>query len=183
MSLGAATVTATNPGGHAGSIAYRICDLPLPATWAGEWMIVLTYTDPATLSVTERDELTTALCAGGPLGPGLLANFESCTGTATDDRLSLSCTSQVADGACLTNAALQLAIERPATAPETLVGSGAWSATTTSACVISPGRGESIAVTGLRVSTAQTGCTQPPASLIRSFLSHFPLLAVLLPAP
>src|SRR5215831_10658428 len=87
--LGPTTVTATSPGGHTGSIAFRVCDLPLPAAWAGEWKMILTYTDAATQSLTERDELTTVLCAEAPLGASLFANLARCTGTAADDRLSL----------------------------------------------------------------------------------------------
>ncbi len=183
VSLGTTTVTAMNPGGHVGSIAFRVCDLPLPAAWAGEWKMVLTYTDATTHSVTERDELTTVLCAEAPLGAGPFANLVGCTGTAGDDRLALSCTSAVTAGTCLANGSLQLTIERPATAPETLLGSGAWSAAVSGACATTLSSGESIAISGLRVSTAQPGCTQPPASLIRLFLSHFPVLVALLPAP
>lgn len=67
-SLGFTTVTATNPGGQTGSITFQVCDLLVPASWAGMWEIIISCRDAATDKVVAVDAITEGICAHAAVG-------------------------------------------------------------------------------------------------------------------
>lgn len=176
--LGPTTVTATNPGGHIGSMAYQVCDLRLPASWAGQWEITVTYQNPETNNINAVDELTDVICANEHAGLALFEDLASCTGTSSDTHLEVRCSGEIGNGTCNASATVVVVGERTG---DTFMGSGEWNATFSSGCGSLPvpvGEGVAADVSGVRLSTAQNGCGSPSSNLVRKFVRH-PLLVVL----
>src|SRR5262249_38288935 len=95
VSLGATTVSATNPGGHVGSIAFKVCDLLLPDGWVGKWTLTITSRKAATGSITSVRNITAFLRSGEPFGMGMVvAKLASCIGSVTDAGLDIHCAAQ-----------------------------------------------------------------------------------------
>ena len=109
--LGSTTVTATNPGGHTGSIAFKVCDLLMPEAWGGEWEIVTTYSNATTGSVTATDDITTFIRTGEPFGLTPAVKAGNCAGSVSDAHLEIQCTGQATTGTCTLGTSAQVSAD------------------------------------------------------------------------
>jgi len=164
--LGPTTVTATNPGGHTGSIAFRLCDLLVPAPWAGEWAITITFRKATTHSVTATDHITAFIRSGEPFGLAGLPKEARCTGSITDEHLEVHCAAHLTPGTCTVDGDVQLAVARLG---ETLDGSGAFTSRLAGACGPFVSTARTLQVSGLRLSL-NPNASDPPVTLLRSFV-------------
>ena len=112
VKLGAATVTATNPGGHTGSIGFKVCDLLMPEAWGGEWDITITYRDATTQSVVATDERTAFIRTGEAFGVAVVANRGNCTGNVSDQHLETACVVPGTSDPCTLGADVRIAADR-----------------------------------------------------------------------
>lgn len=151
-------------------------NLRLPASWAGQWELTLTYQDAATHNVSAVDEITNVICAHEPVGLAMFEDQADCTGKVSGHLLEVRCTSQFSEGACRIEGALQLTGERTG---DTLLGSGQWSATVTGMCGPLVSGGELIEVSGVRLTKEQAACPQSRSSLIKKFATHPALLMLM----
>ena len=176
--VGPTTVTATNPGGQAGSIGFAICDVRLPSIWAGEWNVDITYRNAATGRVSATESLPRTLCAGSPLGLGQLLAVDpaSCSSTVSGSRLLVSCSASRTAGGCSMRGTLQLSVEIPPGPTVRLEGSGAWSASLSPGCPLAGSRNETIQISGVRTSDSQAQCATASPTVAVAFLGHFPFL-------
>jgi hypothetical protein len=151
-------------------------DLRLPASWAGQWELTLTYQDATTHNIGAVDEITNVLCAQEPVGLHLFDDQADCTGKVLGHRLAVRCTSQFREGLCRIKGALQLTVERTG---DTLLGSGQWSATVTGLCGPLVSGGELIEVSGVRLTKGQATCPQSRSSVLQKFATHPALLMLM----
>src|SRR5215831_17470880 len=173
VSLGTATVTAMNPGGQVGSIAFQVCDLHLPDAWAGKWMMTITSRKAATGSITSVRELTAFLRSGEPFGMAtVVAKLASCTGAVTDTDLDVHCTAQIMTGGCTASGDIQVGATRTGA---TLTGVGASMLTVTGDCGPLASSVETIEIAGQRLSLDQG--TGAETTLLQSFVPHASLLS------
>ena len=173
VSLGTTTVTAMNPGGHVGSIAFQVCDLRLPDAWAGKWMMTITSRKAATGSITSVRELTAFLRAGEPFGMAVVvAKLASCTGAVTDTDLDVHCMAQVTTGTCTASGDTHVGATRTGA---TLTGVGASMLTVTGDCGPLASSVETIEIAGQRLSLDQG--TGAGTTLLLSFVPHAALLS------
>ena len=174
VALGAATVRARNPGGHAGSIAFKVCDLLLPDPWAGEWQMTITSRNAATGSVTSTRNVTAFLRSGEPFGMAVIvAKLASCTGTVTDTDLDVLCTAQGTAGTCTASGGVQVTLTRTG---EAISGVGASTLTATGDCGRLTSSAETIEISGQRLSLDQ-GAASATTTLLLSFVPHASLLS------
>jgi hypothetical protein len=114
--LGPTTVVATGAHGRSdpvrGEMPFQLCDLAIPASWAGQWQITLTYRDPTTSDVVAVDHVTTVIHPGEPIGLSALGNVAACSANVTADRTEASCAADVALEPCRIQATVQVAIDR-----------------------------------------------------------------------
>src|SRR5262245_21337565 len=173
VSLGATRVSATNPGGHVGSIAFTVCDLLLPDAWAGKWMLTITSRKTATGSITSVRDVTAFLRSGVPFGMGLIvANLASCTGAVTTTGLDIQCTARATAGTCTASGDVQVGMTRT---EQTITGEGASTLTVTGNCAPLTSSAETIEITGRRLSLDQG--SGAGTTLLQSFVPHASLLS------
>src|SRR5262245_49289258 len=166
------SVSATNPGGNVGSIAFQVCDLRLPDAWAGKWTMTITSRKAATGSITSVRELIAFLRSGEPFGMAVVvAKLASCTGMVTDTDLDVHCTAQAATGTCTASGDVQVGMTRTG---ETIVGMGASTLTVAGDCGPLASSVETIEVAGQRLSLDQG--TGAGTTLLLSFVPHAALL-------
>jgi hypothetical protein len=172
--LGATTVTAMNPGGHTGSVAFTVCDLRMPEAWGGEWDITITYRDAATQRVVATDERTAFIRTGEAFGVAVVANRGNCTGNVSDQHLEVACAAPGTSDPCTLGADVRIAADR---AGETLTGSGAVTLTV-GPCGSLAKRSQAyrIQITGIRVSLNQD-TFGPPTTLVNSFVPFAGLIS------
>src|SRR5216684_1214455 len=84
VQLGPTSATATNPGGHTGSIGFKVCDLRVPEAWGGEWEITTVYRKITTNSITATDDTTAFIRTDEPFGLGPAVKAGNCAGSVSD---------------------------------------------------------------------------------------------------
>jgi hypothetical protein len=173
--LGPTTVTATNPGGQTGRIAFEVCDLRLPASWAGRWEITIAYRDATTDSLVAVDEGTDPLCSGDSFGFTSFDDRARCTGMVSDTRLEIRCSSEFAEGSCSISGTFELEAERDG---DTLAGAGEWSAAVMGDCGPAARGGERLDIAGARLGMEPDGCEER-SSLALKLLTHPSLVGLL----
>lgn len=173
--LGPTTVTATNPGGQAGSRAFRVCDVLMPAPWAGTWQLTITYRSASTQSITAVDVITAFIRSQEAFGVAVAANHVNCTGGISDVHFDVHCSGQVVSGLCTGTGDVQVAADRTA---DTLTGSGASTIALTGACGPFPSQDQTVQIAGLRISLDQGG-SAPPTTFIQSFVPQAVFLGLL----
>src|SRR5437899_1860385 len=173
VQLGPTSVTATNPGGHTGSIGFNVCDLLMPEAWGGEWDITITYRDATTQSVVATDERTAFIRTGEAFGVAVVANRGNCTGNVSDQHLEAACAVPGTTDPCTLGADVQIAADRTG---ETLTGSGTLTLTV-GPCGSLAKRSQAyqIQITGVRVSLNQD-TFGPPTTLVQSFVPFAALI-------
>jgi hypothetical protein len=164
--LGATTVTATNPGGHTGSIAFKVCDLHMPDAWAGEWEMIITYSNPTTSSVTATDDITAFIRTDEPFGLARALKVGNCAGSVSDTHLEIQCTGQATSSRCTLGTSAQITADRKDGA---VSGSGMATMTVTGNCGSLVNTAQTIQISGLRLSLNQDAFG-PPATLVTSFV-------------
>lgn len=179
-SLGSTTVTATNPGGHIGSIAFQVCDLRVPASWAGEWEITIARRDTATGKIVAVDAITDVICANEAAGFAWFKGLADCTGTISDTSFAVRCAAEFPGDLCSLDASVQVRSEQTG---NTLLGSGEWTAMVSGGCTPVPvSEGVTVDLSGVRLHRVPAGaCEQPPPtarSVIQRFVNH-PVLMLL----
>jgi len=174
VALGATTVSATNPGGHSGSIAFTVCDLLLPGTWGGEWKTTITSRKAATGSVTAIRTVTAFLRSGEPFGMGVVvAKLATCTGKVTDTDLDAHCATQVTTGTCTASGDVEVTLTRTG---EAINGAGASTLSVIGDCGPAMSSAETIEISGQRLSPDQ-GDPGATTTLLLSFVPHASLLS------
>ncbi len=174
VQLGPTMVTATNPGGHLGNIAFQVCDLRVPDPWAGEWKMTITSRKAATGNVTSIRKVTAFLRTGEPFGMGVVvAKLASCTGAIMDTELEVHCTTQLTRAGCAVNGDVQVAATRMG---ETISGTGASTLDVTGDCGPLVSSAETIEISGQRLSLDQ-GNPGATTTLLLSFVPHASLLS------
>jgi len=173
VQLGPTSVTATNPGGHTGSIAFKVCDLLMPEAWGGEWDITITYRDVTTQSVVATDKRTDFIRTGEAFGVTIVANRGNCTGNVSDGHLEVACAAPGPGDSCTVGADVRVAADR---AGETLTGSGLVTLTV-GPCgpLASRSQAYEIQITGVRVSLNQD-TFGPTTTLVKSFVPFAALI-------
>jgi hypothetical protein len=166
VQLGPTTVTATNPGGHTGSIAFKVCDLLAPEAWGGEWEITITYRDLATNSITATDDITAFIRTSEPFGLASAVMAGSCAGSVSDTHMEIQCSGQATNGPCTLGTSAQLTANRTG---DTINGSGMVTVTVTGNCGPIMTTAETIQVAGNRLSLYQDS-SGPPTTLVQSFV-------------
>jgi hypothetical protein len=163
--LGPARVTATNPGGHKGSIAFWVCDLLVPESWGGEWTITLTYqkTTPGSVAVTR--ETTAPIRTNEPFGLSSVAYVGGCAGSVSDEHLAVQCLGKITNGTCILGTSVKLAVDRSG---NSISGTGTWVTTVAGQCGPFGNANRTIQISGQRLSLFQNP-SGPPISLVRSF--------------
>jgi len=165
VALGPTTVTAVNPS-STGSIAFRVCDLLMPASWGGQWQMTVSYTDAATNNPVETDQIATYIRAGEPFGLAGAANIGSCSGSVTDAHLAVQCTGQGAIATCAVASSVQISADL---AGDSISGSGVNTATLSGACGPFTTSVQNIQIAGTRISQDQN-LNGPPLTLLASFV-------------
>ena len=175
VQLGPTTVTATNPGGQIGSIAFKVCDLLMPLAWGGEWDITATYRDPTTQSIVLSDERTAFIRTGEAFGVASVAMLGNCTGNVSDVHLEVACGVPGTSDPCTIGGDVRIFADRTG---ETLTGSGTLTLNV-GPCGTLASRSQTyqIQITGVRVSLIQD-TLGPPGTLLQSFVPFAPLKAV-----
>jgi hypothetical protein len=170
--LGSTTVTATNPGGHTGTIAFRVCDLLMPASWGGEWRVTITFRNATTGSITAVDDITAFIRSDERFGLAVAANRGGCAGSISDTHLEIQCTGQGMIGTCALGSNVQITVDRTG---ETMTGSGINSTTVTGICGPLVNAVQSVQISGLRLGLNQNP-SGPPATLVKSFVPFASLI-------
>ena len=166
VKLGPRTVTATNPGGHTGSIAFKVCDLHMPDAWAGEWQMTITYSNATTGSVTATDDITTFIRTDEPFGLAPVVNGGNCAGSVSDTHLEIQCSGQAPFGPCTLGSSAQITADRTG---DTMNGSGMNTTTVTGNCGPLVNTTETIHIGGQRLNLTQ-GPPDSSITLIKSFV-------------
>ncbi len=164
--LGRTTVTATNPGGHTGSIAFRVCDLLMPEAWGGEWKMTITYRNPTTNSVTATDDNTAFIRTGEAFGLAPAVKAGNCAGSVSDTHLEIQCSGQATISTCTLGTIGQVTADRTG---GTINGSGMNTLTVTGNCGPLVNTVQTIQISGLRLSLNQDPFGRP-TTLVKSFV-------------
>jgi hypothetical protein len=170
--LGKTTVTAKNPGGHTGSIAFKVCDLHMPEAWAGEWQITITYSNATTGSVTAEDNITDFIRTDEPFGLAPAVKVGNCAGSVSDTHLEIQCSGQGKISTCTLGTSVQIAADR---ADGTIKGSGMTTITFTSGCAPFVNVVQTIQISGQRLNLTQG----PPGSSVTMVESFVPFAALI----
>jgi hypothetical protein len=170
--LGATTVTATSPGGHTGSIAFKVCDLRMPEAWAGEWQMTIRYSNATTGSVTAMDDITAFIRTDEPFGLAPAVKVGSCAGSVSDTHLEIQCTGQGTGGTCTIGTNAQITADRT---DGTIKGSGMTTITFTSGCGPFVNVVQTIQISGQRLNLTQG----PPGSSVTMVESFVPFAALI----
>jgi hypothetical protein len=164
--LGATTVTATNPGGHSGSIAFKVCDLLLPDAWAGEWEIKDTYRKAGTNSITATDDVTAFIKTNEPFGLAPAFKLGNCAGLVSDSHMEIQCNGQASNMICTLGTSAQITADRTG---DSITGSGTVTLTFSSGCAPFVNVMETVQISGNRLNLNQ-GPSDSVNSLVRSFV-------------
>ncbi len=170
--LGLTTVTATNPGGQMGSIAFKVCDLLMPAPWGGEWKITITYRKATTGSITATDERTAFIRTNEPFGLAPAVKAGNCAGSVSDTHLEVQCSGLGTISTCTLGTSAQITADRTG---DTINGSGMNVTTVTGNCGALVTAAETIQISGLRLSLNQDPFG-PPTTLVKSFVPFAALI-------
>lgn len=170
--LGSTTVTATNPGGQMGSIAFKVCDLLMPEAWGGEWKMTITYRKATTGSVTATDERTAFIRTGEPFGLAPAVKAGSCAGSVSDAHLEVQCSGLGSISTCTLGTSAQITADRTG---DTINGSGINVTTVTGNCGPLVTTTETIQISGLRLSLNQDPFGLP-TTLVQSFVPFAALI-------
>jgi hypothetical protein len=130
------------------------------------------YRNLITDKLVMEQEVEAAICTDDPLGLALVPEeYADCSAsTVSDATLDLHCTGQVVEDTCVVDLALQLLIERDG---DSVTGSGQWSAADNGLCGFTDSdRGETIAITGARLSPDPGACDLTGGGFGMKFLSH-----------
>jgi hypothetical protein len=186
--LGPTTVTATNPGGHTGSIAFKVCDLLVPEAWGGEWKMAITYSTANGL-FTATDDITAFIRTNEPFGLSPVAIVGSCAGSVSETHMEIQCTGQATSatctlggssvqftggpcsgqatsGSCTIGTSAQITADR---AGDTINGSGMNTTAFTGNCGPLVNSVQNIQISGRRLSLNQDPFG-PPTTLVKSFV-------------
>ena len=170
--LGSTTVTATNPGGHTGSIGFKVCDLRVPEAWGGEWEITTTYRKITTNSITATDDTTAFIRTQEPFGLRPAVEAGNCAGSVSDAHLQIQCTGQVTSGPCTLGTSVQLSADRT---NETIDGSGMVTMTVSGNCGPIANTALTVQISGHRLSLNQDPFG-PGTTLVKSFVPFASLI-------
>jgi hypothetical protein len=163
---------AFNPAALAWTINARR-ELAVPESWAGAWHITLTYRDATTGAVTAVEETDGVIRADEPFGLGFSGPLAACHGGLSDTRLTLHCTLASITTPCSISGSLDLLVDR---AGDTLTGTGAWGASGLG-CTTPVDGGQTLAITGIRLSPDPGPAPASPSTLLRRFVSQ-PLFVI-----
>jgi hypothetical protein len=172
VGVGSTTVTATNPGGHTGSIAFKVCDLRMPEAWGGEWQMTITYSNATTGSVTATDNIHAFIRTDEPFGLAPAVNAGNCAGSVSDSHLELQCSGQGKISTCTLGTSAQITADRTG---DTINGSGMNNTTVTGICGPLVNAAENIRISGRRLSLNQDPFG-PPTTLVKSFVPFAALI-------
>jgi hypothetical protein len=164
--LGPTTVTATNPGGQAGIIAFKVCDLVMPEAWAGEWEIKNTYRKATSNSITSTDDITAFIRTDEPFGLAPALKVGDCAGSVSDTHMEIQCTGQATSIICTLGTSAQITADRNG---DSITGSGMTTLTFSSGCAPFVNVVENIQISGHRLNVSQ-GLPDPAITLVRSFV-------------
>jgi len=170
--LGSTTVTATNPGGHTGSIGFKVCDLRVPEAWGGEWEITTTYRKITTNSITATDDTTAFIRTHEWFGLRPAVEAGNCAGSVSDTRLQIQCTGQATSGSCTLGTNVQLSADRT---NETINGSGMVTMTVSGNCGPIANTALTVQISGHRLSLNQDPFG-PGTTLVKSFVPFASLI-------
>ena len=154
-------------------------DLVFPPPWAGEWRITTTYRRGDTHEVIAVDDITDVIRAREPVGLSTLTRggLLGCSGRITDDRLDVSCSTKLGDGACQVGGTFAMAAHRT---HETLAGSGELIAGATTGCGALAGDRvrTTVDLIGFRLARDPGDPAVPMAPLLTRFVASAPLLVL-----
>lgn len=153
-------------------------DIAIPDSWLGLWNLELTYRDAATGFIDSVLPVSNAICSADPVGVAALeataaanpaAGLTTCSASATDDRIDISCTGEVEQIFCAVPVSATISLVRTG---DRISGGGEWSVGEPCGIPLASG-GQTIAITGGRAS-ADPGdaCAGPPSSLLQKFMRN-----------
>ncbi len=172
--LGSTTVSATNPGGQSGSIAFTVCDLLTPGAWGGEWEIITSYSNATNQRISEKDDITTFIRTGERFGLSRVVQAGNCTGMVSDTHLEIHCSGNSSGGSCTTLASdVQVSADR---SDDSIAGSGTIGLTVTGSCSPFATGTRSVTISGRRLSLNQD-TFGPPTTLLKSFVPYGALMS------
>ena len=146
--------------------------------WVGEWEISISLRPAGSTNAGAVEVVTDAICPDDPLGVALAQEIldaspsvtqASCTGTASDTRLEVSCTATVAT-TCTLDVTMSFAVELFGS---TLAGTGLWTALGNCGPEVTVNDAEQIVVSGVRLNPDPGSlCTSSTSSLMQKFMRH-----------
>lgn len=153
-------------------------DLAIPDSWQGLWNLKFTYRDTATGFIESVMPVSNPICSADPVGVAAFeataaanpaAGLTTCSASATDERIDISCTGSFEQIFCAVPMTAQISLVRTG---DSISGVGEWSIGEPCGIPIDR-RGQTIEVIGLRES-ANPGdaCAAPQSSLLQKFLRN-----------
>lgn len=153
-------------------------DVSIPDSWLGLWSLEFTYVDTATGLIDHVMPVSNPICSADPVGVAALeataaanpaAGLTTCSASATDDRIDISCTGEVEQIFCAVPVSATLSLVRSGDA---ISGSGQWTVGEPCGIPLASG-GQTIEIVGQRAS-ADPGdtCAGPPSSLLQKFMRN-----------
>ncbi len=153
-------------------------DIAVPDSWRGVWNLEFTYTDTATGLIDNVMPVSNPICAADPIGVAALeataaanpaAGLTTCTASATDDRIDISCTGEFEQIFCAVPVTARITLQRSG---DSITGDGEW--TIGEPCGIPiDRRGQTIEIVGQRASADPgAACAGPPSSLLQKFMRN-----------
>ncbi len=153
-------------------------DIAIPDSWMGSWNLEFTYRDTATGFIDSVMPVSNPICSADPIGVAALeataaanpaAGLTTCTATATEDRIDISCTGEFEQIFCAVPVTARISLVRSG---EFISGDGEWSVGEPCGIPLQS-RGQTIEIIGMRASTDPgAACAGPPSSLLQKFIRN-----------
>jgi hypothetical protein len=163
-------LVATGPAGGA-----QECNQGITKAWRGMWEVTVDYVDRESGALVASDTSTAAICPGMPIKPALLNTAASCSGSAADRGLRVSCRAKYSPRrGC--NAFVDVEFDSRLSG-DAWNGEGHWTAKVVGNCEHAE-LGEDFVVSGRRLNR-QAACEPGGPSLVERFFLHSALIPVL----
>jgi len=155
----------------------------IPASWEGLWEVTINYMDMTSNNLIAVEDVSGAICTGDPIGILLVetilgsspdVNQADCTGSASENSIDLSCSSQVTVEGCIVDGIFQFQLN---ISGDSLAGTGSWSVNNSCSLPL-PSEGQTFIFSGVRLTTdPEAVCASSVSSFFQKFMKH-PFLSV-----
>lgn len=176
------TITVRKPRGvplNQGHVLWTVTgvrDAVVPEGWAGTWHLQMTYRDATSGERRSIETATNVIRSEEAFGLAAAMDVARCAVITWANTIDLQCSMKVRDLTCSGDGTGRLSLTVDG---DSMTGSGAWSGTASAGCAAAGQDGETIEITGARLSTDTTTSGPTGSSLLAKFSSHIWLLPFL----